>query len=829
MFERFTERAIRSIMSAQEEAQRLDCGFVGAEHLMLGMLHEKEPIVIKTIEGFGSSVEETKELLEKAINDEGSKTEGKELPFTPQIKRVIEYAWEEARTLGHSYVGVEHLFLGIIKDNSGITGEVMGDLGISAGDAKQKVIEIMGGETVQVARKSYQRGKTPVLDGFSRDLTRFSREKKLDPVIGRNKEIERVIQILSRRKKNNPVLLGEAGVGKTAIVEGLAQRIITGDVPHPLLSSRVVTLDMGLLIAGTRYRGEFEERLKKVLDEVNKSSQKIILFIDEIHTLIGAGAAEGAMDAANILKPALARGEIQCVGATTLDEYRKKIESDPALERRFQSVMVEEPSVADTIEILKGIRSRYEDFHKVKITEEALVQAVRLSERYISSRKLPDKAIDLIDEASSKVMLKSSVLPPELIDLSKEIEKIKDVKQQAVDGQEFERAAQLRDQEEELRDKYEKMSKQIKVKEENLPQVNDEIIAEVVAAWTGVPVTRLTSEEKERLLKMEDDIEKRLVGQNEAVKVIAKSIRRSRAGLKNPRRPIGSFIFLGPSGVGKTELAKRLAEFMFGDVDALLRIDMSEYLESHTVSRMVGSPPGYVGFGEGGQLTERVRRRPHSVVLFDEIEKAHQDVLNVLLQILDDGQITDAQGRKVDFKNTVIIMTSNVGAQYIQKETGMGFITHNDAKASYGRMKEKVLDELKKKFKPEFLNRIDEQVVFSALSKEDLLKIVDIMMVDLNKLLDEKGMKLSLTKAAKQFLVDKGYDPKMGARPLRRTIEDFIEDPLSEDVLRGKIKFGMEINGDMKGDQIVFKVKKTKSSQGTPAKDKADKQDVPAV
>ena len=807
MFERFTERAIRVIMAAQEEAKRLESGQVGCEHLILGMLRENEPVVVKTIEYFRASPTTVKSRLEEELQGIKELPGSGELPFTPAVKKVIEYAWEEARGLGHTYIGVEHLFLAILREGTGLVAKIFAELGIVPSAAKSRIVSLLGEEGTP-GKKLPTRTLTPVLDQFSRDLTRLAREGKLDPVIGRAAEIERVIQILSRRKKNNPVLLGEAGVGKTAIVEGLAQRIVSSNVPPPLLGHRVVTLDLGLMIAGTRYRGEFEERLKKAMEEIRKAG-KIVVFIDEIHTLIGAGAAEGAMDAANILKPALARGEIKCIGATTLDEYRKKIESDPALERRFQSVMVEEPTVAETIEILKGLKTRYEEFHKVRISPDALAAASRLSDRYISDRRLPDKAIDLIDEAASKAMLKSITMPPELIELSQKIDRVKADKEIAVSDQEFERAAQLRDEEETLREKYEEAARQVKVDYDQMPVVDSEAIAQIVSSWTRVPVSQLTAEETERLLKMDEELKKHVVGQEEAISAIAKSIRRARAGLKDPKRPIGSFIFLGPSGVGKTELAKRLAEFLFGDMDALVRIDMSEYLESHTVSRLLGSPPGYVGFGEGGQLTEPVRRKPHSVVLFDEIEKAHQDVLNTLLQILDDGQATDAQGRKIDFKNTVIVMTSNVGAEFISKETQMGFVTRNDTQASYDRIKTTVLDELKKRFRPEFLNRVDETVVFRPLSKEDLGSIVDILIGELNSRVTEKGMSLTLTKKVKDFLVEKGYDPKFGARPLRRTIEEHIESPLAEEVLRGKFSFGFAIKADLKKGLIVFTGKKT--------------------
>ena len=799
-------------MASQEEAKRTSSSQVGAEHLILGMLRENETVIHKTLDFFKISPSQLKELIENEIKTVKDILPSLEIPFSNQVKKIIEYAWEESRSLGHSFIGAEHLFLAILKDKTGITGKVFADLQIAEAPAKEKIIKILGEEAIPAEKRNAPKNNTPTLDQFSRDLIKAAREKKLDPVIGRSKEIERVIQILSRRKKNNPVLIGEAGVGKTAIVEGLAQRITTNNVPPTLLGTRVVALDLGLMIAGTRYRGEFEERLKKVLLEVRKAG-KIIVFIDELHTLIGAGAAEGAMDAANILKPALARGEFQSIGATTLDEYRKKIESDPALERRFQSVMVEEPSVQETIDILKGLKPRYEDFHKVRITTDALVSAARLSDRYISERRLPDKAIDLIDEASSRVMLKSAIAPPELTDLLKALEKIKTEKEEAVANQEFEQAAQLRDLEEDTRKKFEEVSEKINVSYENLPIVDSETIAEIVSGWTGVPLTQLTAAETERLLKIEDELRKRIIGQEEAIEQIAKSLRRARAGLKDPRRPIGSFIFLGPSGVGKTELAKRVAEFLFGDTDALLRIDMSEYLESHTVSRLLGSPPGYVGFGEGGQLTEQVRRRPHSVVLFDEMEKAHPDVLNTLLQIMDEGQATDAQGRKIDFKNTVIIMTSNVGANLFKKEAAMGFASHVDAEGSYERTKGGVLDELKKTFRPEFLNRVDEIIVFHPLSKDELIKIIDVLLADINKRLEEKDLKINVTAKAKEFLVEKGYDPKYGARPLRRTIEDFIEDPLSEDVLRGTFSFGMEIKVDLKLDKIVFSGKKSTKSK----------------
>lgn len=840
MFERFSEKAVRVIMAAQEEAKRLGSGFVGAEHLLLGMLREGEKVVIRTLEFFQVDPATVKQKIEK---EAGRRThvKGVEIPFNLQVKNVIEYAWEEARQLGHSYVGVEHLFLGILREGSGITGKILGELKISPVSAKNKVISILGEETTFQRRGVPKATNTPILDSFSRDLTYNAREGNLDPVIGRTSEIERVIQILSRRKKNNPVLIGEAGVGKTAIVEGLAQKVIVGNVPAPLLDRRIVTLDLGLMIAGTKYRGEFEDRLKKVLEEVSKA-KNVILFIDELHTLIGAGAAEGAMDAANILKPALARGEIQVIGATTIDEFRKRIESDPALERRFQSCMVSEPTVDETIEILRGLKTKYEEYHKVNILDLALVSAARLSARYIPDRHLPDKAIDLIDEAASKVMLRSASAPPELIELTKELEEIRFQKEKAVSAQHFEEAAKLRDKEDEIKQRYDEASKKVGAKgnKDSYPVVDAEVIAEVVSSWTGVPVTKLTEEETKRLLQMEEALKKHVVGQDEGIEVISKSIRRARAGLKNPRRPIGSFIFMGPSGVGKTELGKRLAEFLFGDIDAVVRVDMSEYLESHTVSKMIGSPPGYVGYGEGGQLTEQIRRKPHSVVLFDEIEKAHADVTNVLLQIMEDGKITDAQGRAIDFKNTVVIMTSNVGADEIKKDTAIGFVRAEDVTGNYDRMKEKVLDELKKRFRPEFLNRVDEKIVFRPLSKEHLTQIVDILMEDTNARLKEKGIELTVAKKAKEFLVEKGYDPKLGARPLRRAIEESIEDPLSEEILRGKFGYGSKIKANVVKDEITFsgtkgKTSKTKSSRSkksaksenssNPATDEAGKEE----
>ncbi|MFS8543446.1 MAG: ATP-dependent Clp protease ATP-binding subunit, partial [Limnochordales bacterium] len=709
--------------------------------------------------------------------------------------------------LGHTYIGTEHILLGLIREGEGVAAQVLKNLGADLDKVRRQVVELLGGSGGQPTKGTRAR-KTPTLDQFGRDLTDLAREGKLDPVIGREKEIQRVIQVLSRRTKNNPVLIGEPGVGKTAIAEGLAQKIVNGDVPETLLNKRVVTLDLGALVAGSKFRGEFEERLKKVMDEI-RASGDVILFIDEMHTIIGAGAAEGAIDASNILKPALARGEIQCIGATTLDEYRKHVEKDAALERRFQPVMVDEPSVEETILILEGLRDRYEAHHRVKITDEALEAAARLSDRYVTDRFLPDKAIDLIDEAASKVRLQALVAPPELKELEAKIEETRMEKEAAIKNEEFEKAARLRDQEQKMREELERRRLEWKNSRGRTEgTVDAEDIAQIVSSWTGIPVTKLAQEETERLLNLEQELHKRVVGQEEAIQAVSRAIRRARAGLKDPKRPIGSFIFLGPTGVGKSELARALAEALFGDEDAMVVLDMSEYMERHTVSRLVGSPPGYVGYEEGGQLTEKVRRRPYTVVLFDEIEKAHPEVFNVLLQVLENGRLTDAKGRTVDFRNTVLIMTSNVGAHEIQRQSTIGFRTVEDSRQSYEDMKKKVMDELRKTFRPEFLNRVDEVIVFHALDKGHLRQIVDIMLQTLVGELRDRGVLVEFTDRAKEVLAEQGYDPQYGARPLRRAIQRLVENPLSEEMLKGRFQEGDTIVVDADADgQIVFEKK----------------------
>lgn len=784
MFERFTEKAIKVIMLAQEEARRLGHNFVGTEQILLGLIGEGTGIAAKTLKSLGISLKDARIEVEKIIG-RGSGFVAVEIPFTPRAKRVLELSWDEARQLGHNYIGTEHLLLGLIREGEGVAIRVLENLGVELSRVRSNVIRMLGETTTTPTTPA--RSKTPTLDEFSNNLTQLALENRLDPVIGRQAEIERVIQILGRRTKNNPVLIGEPGVGKTAIAEGLATKIANEDVPDILLDKKVVTLDIGSLVAGTKYRGEFEERLKKIMEEI-KNAGNVILVIDELHTIIGAGAAEGAVDAANILKPALARGEVQCIGATTLDEFRKHIEKDAALERRFQSVMVEEPTVEETIAILKGLRERYEAHHKLKITDAALVSAAKLADRYISDRFLPDKAIDLMDEAASKVRLMSYTLPPQAKELEKELKELSKQKEEAIRTQDYEKAARLRDREQIIRNQIKNITKDWQDKKgQNFNLVVDEEhIAEVVSSWTRIPISKLTEGETTKLLKMEEILHKRIVSQDEAITAISKAIRRARSGLKDPRRPIGSFIFSGPSGVGKTELAKVLAEFFFGSENAMIRVDMSEYMEKHAVSKMIGSPPGYVGYQEGGQLTEAVRRKPYSVVLFDEIEKAHPDAFNILLQILEDGRLTDAKGRVVDFKNTIVIMTSNVGARAISKGSGLGFVT-GGIEEEYSRMKDMVMTEMKQNFRPEFLNRLDEIIVFRPLTQEDIKKIVDIMMADVIKRLKDQDILMEYDESIRELLAKEGYDEKSGARPLRRAISRLIEDPLAEEVLTGNI------------------------------------------
>ncbi len=803
MFGRFTDRAQKVIVLAQEEARRLGHNVVGTEHILLGLIAEGEGVGAKALTSMGVSLDRVRQEIENVIGKGESAFQGA-IGFTPRTKRVFELAIDEARQLGHTYIGTEHILLGLVREGEGVAAQILRNLDIDLESMRKQVIELLGGQAHSGASGGPRRTKTPTLDQFGRDLTDMARQGKLDPVIGRDKEIERVIQILSRRTKNNPVLIGEPGVGKTAIAEGLALKIVNSDVPENLFNKRVVALDMGSLVAGSKFRGEFEERLKKVMDEI-RQAKDVILFIDEMHTIIGAGAAEGAIDASNILKPALARGEIQAIGATTLDEYRKHVEKDAALERRFQPVYIDEPTVEETVAILQGLRDRYEAHHRVQISDKAIEAAVVLSNRYISDRFLPDKAIDLLDEAASKVRLRGLVVPQDLKELEAQVEELKIEKEAAIKNEEFEKAASLRDQEQKLRDQLEEIRSQWKSNQGRQEATVDEHdIADVVASWTGIPVKQVAQEESERLLNLEEILHQRVVAQNEAIEALSKAIRRAFAGLKDPKRPVGSFVFLGPTGVGKSELAKALAEALFGDEDAMVRIDMSEYMERHSVSRLVGAPPGYIGYEEAGQLTEKVRRKPYSVVLFDEIEKAHPEVFNVLLQVLEDGRLTDSKGRTVDFRNTVVIMTSNVGAQQIQRESSIGFRITESEEDSYQAMKEKVMEELKRTFRPEFLNRIDEIIVFHALNRRHISEIIDIMLRELKQQLEEKRITLEISDAAKELVADSGYDPDFGARPLRRAIQKMIENPLAELILQGRYDGGDTVRIDTKDGELVF-------------------------
>ena len=803
MFGRFTDRAQRVIVLAQEEARRLGHNVVGTEHILLGLVAEGEGVAAKALMALGVNLDTVRKEIELVVGKGDFIYQG-QIAFTPRTKRVLELAIDEARQLGHTYIGTEHILLGLIREGEGVAAQVLRNLNVDLESVRRQVIELLGGSTQGGANSGMRRTKTPTLDQFGRDLTEMARQGNLDPVIGRDREIERVIQILSRRTKNNPVLIGEPGVGKTAIVEGLAAKIVSNDVPENLLNKRVVALDMGSMVAGSKFRGEFEERLKKVMDEIRQAGD-IILFIDELHTIVGAGAAEGAIDASNILKPALARGEIQTIGATTIDEYRKYVEKDAALERRFQPVLVDEPTVEETIAILRGLRDRYEAHHRVRITDAAIEAAAVLSSRYISDRYLPDKAIELLDEAASKVRLQGLIVPQEVKELEIKVEELKLEKEAAIKNEEFEKAASLRDKEQKLRDQLENMRVQWKNNQGRQEvTVTEQDIASVVSNWTGIPVKQITQHESERLLNLETILHERVVAQDEAIAVVSKAIRRAFAGLKDPKRPIGSFIFLGPTGVGKTELAKALAEALFGDEDSMIRIDMSEYMERHSVSRLVGAPPGYVGYDDAGQLTEKVRRKPYSVVLFDEMEKAHPEVFNILLQVLEDGRLTDSRGRTVDFRNTVVIMTSNVGAQQIQRETSIGFRAIETEQDSYRAMKDKVIDELKRTFRPEFLNRIDDIIVFHALNKQHITAIVDIMLKEVVAQLKEKNIELQITDEAKLFVANSGFDADFGARPLRRAIQRLIENPLAEYILQGKYQSGSTVHISVQDNELVF-------------------------
>jgi ATP-dependent Clp protease ATP-binding subunit ClpC len=819
MHDKFTERVRKVIYLAREEAARLQHDYIGTEHLLLGVIREGEGIAATVLNNLGLDLDRIRQEVENMVSASGGTMTIGEIPFTPRAKRVLELAVEEARSLGHNYVGTEHLLLGLIREGEGVAAKVLLELGVDRKRVREETLKLLGGTpSAAGGTEREERPETPALNQFGRDLTQLAREGKLDPVIGREKEIERVIQVLSRRKKNNPVLIGEPGVGKTAIAEGLGQRIVSGQVPESLKNKRIVTLDLAAVVAGTKYRGQFEERLKTVMNEIRESKDTVI-FIDELHTIVGAGGAEGAIDASNMLKPALARGELQCIGATTLDEYRKYIEKDGALERRFQPIMVDQPSVQDTIAILMGLRDKYEAHHGVKITDEAVVQAVKLADRYMNDRFFPDKAIDVIDEACARARLSVSTVPAEIHELEKKLEEVIKEKESAIRGQEYEKAARLRDKEKEHRARRNELKKSwAESKREKEVQVDEDLIASVLSVMTGIPMVKLAEEETKKLLRMEDELAKRVVGQGEAVGTVSRAVRRNRVGLRDPKRPIGSFIFLGPTGVGKTELARALAAFLFDDDDALIRIDMSEYMEKFSVSRLVGAPPGYVGYEEGGQLTEKVRRKPYSVVLLDEIEKAHPDVFNVLLQVLDDGLLTDSSRRRVDFKNTVIIMTSNLGGrQILSGGKHLGFKQAEGGKAQFAEIKSTVQDELKRTFNPEFLNRIDDVIVFHALSREDMRAIVGILMGQVKERLRAQEIHLDITPEAEALLIDRGFDPSLGARPLKRAIQRLLEDPLSEFILRGELPAGAVIRVARKEDQLDFTPATSGEAAGTPA------------
>jgi ATP-dependent Clp protease ATP-binding subunit ClpC len=800
MFNRFTERARKVVILAKEEARRFNHDYIGTEHILLGLIREGEGVAASVLQKLGVSLENIRLEVEKLVQPGPTTQIIGDIPFTPRAKKSLELAAEEARSLGHNYIGTEHLLLGLIREGEGVASQVLLNLGLDLNTVRNEVMELLGSALPGVSPAA-SKTKTPALDAFGRDLTALARENKLDPVINRKNEIERVIQTLSRRTKNNPVLLGEAGVGKTAIVEGLAQSIVAGNVPEILRNKRMIVLDLALMVAGTKYRGQFEERIKAVMEEI-KRSQDVIIFIDELHTLVGAGAAEGAIDASNILKPALSRGEMQCIGATTMDEYRKYIEKDAALERRFQTIMVEPPSVDQTIEMLKGLRDKYEAHHRVNFTDGALEAAAKLSDRYITGRFLPDKAIDLIDETGSRARLNVLIVPPEIKALEEKVESLRKEKEAYIKSQDFEKAASLRDQERQVRQDFEQLNREwSQAKDKMRPEVTEEDVAKIVAQWTGIPIFRLEEKESEKLTKIEEELHKRVVGQDEAINTIAHAVRRSRAGIKDPKRPIGSFIFLGPTGVGKSLLARALAEFMFGDEDALLQLDMSEYMEKFNVSRLIGAPPGYVGYEEGGQLTEKVRRRPYAVILLDEIEKAHPDVFNLLLQVFEEGRLTDSFGRKVYFRNTIIIMTSNVGAELIRRTGSLGFKSQKE-EISYEDMKSKLLDEVKRTFKPEFLNRIDDIIVFRPLAKEDLRKIIDIEIGLVVERLKEHDIMLEVNQEAKDFLIEKGFDPVFGARPLKRVIQRFLEDPLASEIISKKYKAGSVVKVLRKNEEL---------------------------